>query len=97
MMQETNKIIVDLKNSIDGSNDILVFNFSKPITINLNSCNNEDLKNVFSEVLKLIVEGNKKIFELRIDENYKKELFKDVFMEYIKIINEEIAKIDYEW
>jgi len=59
--------------------------------------NNEDLKSVFSEVLKLIVEGNKKIFELRIDENYKKELFKDVFMEYIKIINEEIAKIEYEW
>lgn len=97
MMQETDKIIVDLKNSIDDCSDILVFNFSKTITVNLNSCNNEDLKSVFSEVLKLIVEGNKKIFELRIDENYKKELFKDVFMEYIKIINEEIAKIEYEW
>lgn len=96
MMQETDKIIVDLKNSIDDCSDILVFNFSKTITVNLNSCNNEDLKSVFSEVLKLIVEGNKKIFELRIDENYKKELFKDVFMEYIKIINEEIAKIEYE-
>lgn len=96
MMQETNKIIVDLKNSVDDNSDILIFNFSNPITINLNSCNNEDLKKVFSEVLKLIVEGNKKSFELKIDENYKKELFKDVFTEYIRIINEEIAKIDYK-
>ena len=45
---------------------------------------------------KLIVDGNKKNFELEIDSDYTKELFKDVFSEYIKIINEEINKIKYE-
>ena len=57
---------------------------------------NDDLKKVFCEVLKLIVQGNKKTFKLEISQDYTKELFKDVFTEYIKIINEEINKIKYE-
>lgn len=96
MMQENDKIIVELKNSPDNENDILVFNFESPKTLNLNTCNNDDLKKIFSEVLKLIIQGNKKKFELKINDNYKKELFKDVFTEYIKIINDEIDKIVYE-
>ncbi|MBQ7105130.1 MAG: hypothetical protein IJN90_04665 [Bacilli bacterium] len=94
MMQETDKIVVDLK--IEEENDFLIFNFDNPIKLNLNTCSNDDLKKVFCEVLKLIVEGNKKTFKLEVAQDYTKELFKDVFTEYIKIINEEINKIKYE-
>ena len=94
MMQEQDKIVVNLKNE-DG-NDFLIFNFDIPIKLNLNKCSNDDLKKVFCEVLKLIVQGNKKTFKLEISQDYTKELFKDVFTEYIKIINEEINKIKYE-
>lgn len=94
MMQETDKIIVNLKT--EEENDYLIFNFDNPIKLNLNTCSNDDLKRVFSEVLKMIIEGNKKEFKLDIDQNYTKELFKDVFNEYIRIINEEINKIKYE-
>lgn len=94
MMQEQDKIVVNLKNE-DG-NDFLIFNFDIPIKLNLNTCSNDDLKKIFCEVLKLIVQGNKKTFKLEISQDYTKELFKDVFTEYIKIINEEINKIKYE-
>lgn len=94
MMQEQDKIVVNLKNE-DG-NDFLIFNFDIPIKLNLNTCSNDDLKKVFCKVLKLIVQGNKKTFKLEISQDYTKELFKDVFTEYIKIINEEINKIKYE-
>ena len=94
MMQEIDKITVNLKS--EGENDYLIFNFTNPIKLNLNICTNDDLKLIFCEVLKLIVDGNKKNFELEIDSDYTKELFKDVFSEYIKIINEEINKIKYE-
>ena len=93
-MQEQNKIKVDLK--VEGENDYLIFNFESPLKLNLNTCSNDDLKMIFCEVLKLIVNGEKKEFYLEIDPNYTKELFKDVFTEYIKIINEEINKIKYE-
>lgn len=94
MMQEIEEITVNLKS--EGENDYLIFNFTNPIKLNLNTCTNDDLKLIFCEVLKLIVDGNKKNFELEIDLDYTKELFKDVFSEYIKIINEEINKIKYE-
>ncbi len=94
MMQEQDKIVVNLNNE-DGY-DFLLFNFDFPIKLNLNTCSNDDLKKVFCEVLKLIVQGNKKTFKLEISQDYTKELFKDVFTEYIKIINEEINKIKYE-
>ena len=94
MMQETGEIIVNLKN--EQENDYLIFNFENPIRLNLNTCSNENLKQVFCEVLKMIVDGNRKKFKLDIDQGYTKELFKDVFKEYIKIINEEIDKIKYE-
>lgn len=94
MMQETDKIIVDLKT--EEENDYLIFNFDNPIKLNLNTCSNDDLKQIFCEVLKMIIEGNKKEFKLDIAQDYTKELFKDVFKEYIKIINEEINKIKYE-
>ena len=93
-MQEQDKIVVNLKN--EDVNDFLIFNFDIPIKLNLNTCSNDDLKKVFCEVLKLIVQGNKKTFKLEISQDYTKELFKDVFTEYIKIINEEINKIKYE-
>lgn len=94
MMLEQDKIVVNLKNE-DG-NDFLIFNFDSPIKLNLNTCSNDDLKKVFCEVLKLIVQGKKKTFKLETSQDYTKELFKDVFTEYIKIINEEINKIKYE-
>ena len=94
MIQDENKIRVDLK--FEDENDYLIFNFDSPLKLNLNTCSNDDLKSIFCEVLKLIVDGNKKEFYLEIDQNYTKELFKDVFTEYIKIINEEINKIKYE-
>ena len=94
MTQETDKIIVNLKT--EEENDYLIFNFNNPIKLNLNICSNDDLKQVFCEVLKMIIEENKKEFKLDIAQDYTKELFKDVFNEHIRIINEEISKIKYE-
>lgn len=59
MMREIDKITVNLKS--EGENDYLIFNFTNPIKLNLNTCTNDDLKLIFCEVLKLIVDGNKKI------------------------------------
>ena len=94
MMQETDKIIVTLKT--EEENDYLIFNFDNPIKLNLNACSNDALGHVFWPDLKMIVEGNRKEFKLDIAQGYSKELFKDVFNEYIKIINEEINRIKYE-
>ena len=85
MMQNESKIKVDLVEQ--DENDYLIFNFDRPIKLNINTCTNDDLKLIFCEVLKMIVSNKKKEFYLEIVPDYKKGLFIDVFTEYISVIN----------
>ena len=93
--------IIDLKESINTLSEeeqkiiklryFKDFNFDNPVKINLNSSNNKDLKEMFEILLKELI--NKKfILELKIQEDYKIELYKDVCNEYINALNEEIKE-----
>ena len=86
-MNQDNIINVELKKEEDI--DILEFQFDNPVKINLNSSNNKDLKEMFEILLKELIK--KKFFlKLKIQDNYKIELYKDVCNEYINALNEEI-------
>lgn len=88
-MNQDNIINVELKKEEDI--DILEFQFDNPVKINLNSSNNKDLKEMFEILLKELIK--KKFFlKLKIQDNYKIELYKDVCNEYINALNEEIKE-----
>ena len=88
-MNQDNIIEVELKK--EDEVDMLEFKFDNPVKINLNASNNKDLKGVFEVLLKELI--NKKFsLELKIQEGYKTELYKDVCNEYINALNEEIKE-----
>lgn len=88
-MNQDNIIEVELKK--EDEVDMLEFKFDNPVKINLNVSNNKDLKGVFEVLLKELI--NKKFsLELKIQEGYKTELYKDVCNEYINALNEEIKE-----
>lgn len=88
-MNQDNIIDVELKK--EDEIDILEFQFDNPVKINLNSSSNKDLKEMFEVLLKELI--NKKFtLKLKIQENYKTELYKDVCDEYINALNEEIKE-----
>ncbi|MBP3802020.1 MAG: hypothetical protein J6I85_08410 [Clostridia bacterium] len=88
-MNQDNVINVELKKEKEF--DILEFQFENPVKINLNSSNNKEIKEMFEMLLKELIK-KKFILELKIQENYKTDLYKDVCTEYIKALNEEIKE-----
>lgn len=94
MKQENKEVSVNLKNA--NGIDILEFNFENPIILNINECNTNDLKSVFSECLKYKVNGENVNFNFKCEEGYNKILFKEVFEKYFDLLNEEIKKTKYE-
>lgn len=87
-MNQDNIINVELKKE---DIDILEFQFDNPVKINLNSSNNKDLKEMFEILLKELIK-KKFVLKLKIQDNYKIELYKDVCNEYINALNEEIKE-----
>lgn len=88
-MNQDNIIYVELKK--EDESDVLEFQFENPVKINLNSTDNKDLKEMFEVLLKELI--NKKfVLKLKIQENYKTDLYKDVCNEYIKALNDEIKE-----
>ena len=88
-MNQDNVINVELKK--EDEVDILEFKFDNPVKINLNNSNNNDLKEMFEVILKELIK-KKFNFKLEVQENYKTELYKDVCIEYINALNEEIKE-----
>lgn len=88
-MNQDNIIYVELKK--EEELDILEFQFDTPIKINLNNSNNKDLKNMFTILLNELIKQPFKL-ELKIQKNYKTDLFIDVSTEYISALNEEIKE-----
>ena len=94
MKQENKEIVVYLKSKDDV--DILEFNFEKIIELNINDCNANELKSVFSECLKYKANGENIKFDFEVEEGYSKILFKEVFEKYFELFNDEIIKVKYE-
>ena len=88
-MNQDNVINVELKKEEEF--DILEFQFENPVKINLNSSNNKEIKEMFEVLLKELIK-KKFTLELKIQENYKTDLYKDVCTEYIYALNEEIKE-----
>ena len=90
------KIIVELKK--EKRDDILEFQFKNKLVINFIKSDNNDIKEVFKTILE---ELTKDIFsfELKIDENYDVELYKEVATTYIAELNDEIEQLvnSEEW
>lgn len=94
MKQENKEIIVYLKNK--DNVDVLEFRFEKIVELNINDCNTNDLKAVFSECLKYKANGENIKFNFKVEEGYSKLLFKEVFEKYFELFNDEIIKVKYD-
>lgn len=82
----------------ENNEDVLKFEFENKLIINFLKSDNNDIKEVFKEILQNLTIQKFK-FELVIDEDYDVELYKDVSEVYIKGINEEIEELinSEEW
>lgn len=92
-MNQEIKVILLEKNEVD----YLCFEFDKDVVeVNLNDVSGQqDLKTVFSKLLKLI---NDKDVELKLEiaDGYKKGLYKEVCYEYVDDLNNEIKEVREE-
>ncbi len=90
------KIIVELKK--EKRDDILEFQFKNKLVINFIKSDNNDIKEVFKTILEELTK-NIFSFELKIDENYDVELYKEVATTYIAELNDEIEQLvnSEEW
>lgn len=62
-------------------------------SVNLNSTSSQnELKQVFSKLLELLMEEDI-VLELSVADGYKKGLYKDVCVEYIKDLNHELIQV----
>ncbi len=90
------KIIVELKKENDD--DVLEFQFKNKVNINFIKSENNDIKEVFKKILE---ELTKNVFylELKINEDYDVELYKEVATTYIDELNNEIDQLinSEEW
>ena len=90
------KIVVELRK--ENNDDILEFQFKNKLVINFIKSDNNDIKEIFKTILE---ELTKNIFslELKIDENYDVDLYKEVATTYIAELNEEIEQLvnSEEW
>lgn len=90
------KIIVELKKENDD--DVLEFQFKNKVNINFIKSENNDIKEIFKKILE---ELTKNVFylELKINEDYDVELYKEVATTYIDELNNEIDQLinSEEW
>ena len=90
------KIIVELKKENDD--DVIEFQFKNKVNINFIKSENNDIKEVFKKILE---ELTKNVFylELKINEEYDVELYKEVATTYIDELNNEIDQLinSEEW
>lgn len=92
----TNQETLDVKLFDDNGIDTLLFCVSSDgegISVNLNDTSGQnDFKRVFETILKEL-DTRDIIFNLIIDDHYKKGLYKEVCEEYIADLNKEINTI----
>lgn len=90
------KIIVELKK--EKKDDVLEFQFENKILINFVKSDNNDIKEVFKTVLEELTKNIFK-FELKINDDYDVELYKEVATTYINELNNEIDQLvsSEEW
>ena len=91
MNQRTIKVLLSAE---DEGKDILSFFVSEdhPLIVNLNTPDCQtDLQSVFAALLKESISNDIEL-ALEIDEKYGRTLYKDVCTEYIKQLNNELAK-----
>ena len=90
------KIIVELKK--EKNEDILEFQFKNKLVINFIKSDNNDIKEVFKTILEELTK-NIFSFELKIDESYDVDLYKEVATTYIAELNNEIEQLvnSEEW
>lgn len=84
--------IIKVRLMKEKKNDILLFVFEKPISINFVKSDNNDIKEVFKEILNQL-SVRKFRFELEIDQSYSVELYKEVASTYIDELNSEIEEL----
>lgn len=90
--QEIKVVLLEKEN-----NDYLCFEFDdKTCEVNLNDVHGQqELKNVFSELLKIIYYTDL-VLNLEIEDGYKRGLYKEVCKEYIDNLNNEIKEVREE-
>lgn len=90
------KIVVELRK--ENNDDILEFQFKNKLVINFIKSDNNDIKEIFKTILEELTK-NIFSFELKIDENYDVDLYKEVATTYIAELNEEIEQLvnSEEW
>jgi hypothetical protein len=85
-----NKAIIDVELQTIESHELLVFNFDKPIHIDLTSSDADELKTFFQELLRNVV--NKDV-ELNFLESDRNDLFYDVAKKYVEHLKTEVSSI----
>lgn len=89
MNQKTINVILK---AIDEDKDVLCFQLSdeQSVDINLNSKTSQsDIKHLFTKLLNIAI-TEEVSFDLKIEEGYTKEIYKDVCQEYISDITKEL-------
>ena len=92
-----NQKVIEVKLAVLSDVDVLIFGIDeeKPeaYVVNLNSDNSQTaLKNVFSQLLKMLLEENV-LLKYTVAANYQKTLYKDVCKEYIDDLNRELSQV----
>lgn len=90
------KVIVELRK--EKNDDVLEFQFKNKVLINFIKSDNNDIKEVFKTILEELTK-NIFSFELKINENYDVDLYKEVATTYIAELNDEIDQLvnSEEW
>lgn len=96
-MKQVEKKIINVYLKVNGDIDLLVFDLDQDgldkYIVNLNSSSSqEEIKNVFSKLLELLIENDIQLI-LKIENGYSKGLYKDVCDEYIKELNRELEQV----
>lgn len=93
MNQEQFDINVHLE--AKGNKDFMIFSIEdEQISLNMNDDSDQkELKNLFSKILQLVIEGYKPVLKYVENEDYSKGLYIDVCQEYIKDLNREINSV----
>lgn len=91
-----NQVKIKVELGVIGEEDVLKFYIpnSDGYNVSLNSSeSNEELKVVFSSILKLLLENDDIVLDYCEVDGYSKGLYKDVCKEYVDALNEEIKNV----
>lgn len=92
-----NPKIIKVALTVISDVDVLIFRLDEEnpegYIVDLNSSSSQSsLKHIFSKLLNILIDEDVKL-ELEIDKDYKKGLYKDVCMEYIADLNQELTQV----